>query len=846
MTPAPRSVAPLSLRLALRELRGGLKSFRVFVAVLVLGVSIIAAVGSLSASLVDGLRANARALLGGDVEVDINNVPASPEQIAYFHAQAIEVSAVRGLRAMARPASATLPALVELKAVDAAYPLYGTVKLDPPLDLQEALAAKDGGGGAVAERELFERTGARVGDRITVGEASFTLRAVILEEPDRTAGPFSLGPRLMIADRDLAATGLVVLGSLLSYEYRMRLAAGADVQAWQTALRAAFPDAPWRLRNYTAAQPQVQRFVDRFGAFLILVGLTVLVLGGVGVANAVQNYIHSRTETIATLKCLGADGELIFRVYFWQVGALAAIGIAIGLAVGAMAPLLAPPLIGDAVPVPLEFAIHPGALAVSALYGALTTALFALWPLSRAREIPAAGLFRAIVAPTRRLPRTPDLALMVGAGAILIVMAIFGAGNPMFAAWFIAGALGVLLGFRLAALAVVRVLRALPRPRNTMTRLAVAALTRPGAPTANVMLSLGAGLSVLVAVALLDANITREVRNEVPDKVPAFFFLDIQADQAEAFDALLRATPGVESSERVPTLRGRVASVGGVSNEEMRQRTGGHWWLRQELTLTYAAAQPDDAVVIGGQWWPADYAGAPLISLDAEVARELGIKMGDSVAFTILGREIAASVANLRRVDWEGMGLNFTVIFAPGTLERAPQTHVASAVVAPAQETPVFAAVSAALPSVTIIRVKDLIERVTGLITQIGTAVRGVSLLTIAAGVLVLAGAVAAGRRQRLYNSVILKVLGATRADVLRATLLEYAILGALTVVLAAAAGTLAAWSTVTFLMEMEFAFAFVPVAQAGAGGLVLVVLLGLAGTWTVLSQRPAPVLRTA
>ena len=277
----------------------------------------------------------------------------------------------------------------------------------------------------------------------------------------------------------------------------------------------------------------------------------------------------------------------------------------------------------------------------------------------------------------------------------------------------------------------------------------------------------------------------------------------------------------------------------------MRERTGGHWWLRMELTFTYASIAPPDPVV-AGQWWPADYSGPALISLDSEVARELGIIVGDAVSFSVLGREIPATVANLRRVDWEGMGLNFSVIFAPGTLERAPQTHVGSAVVAPAAETAVFAAVSSAMPSVTIIRVRDLIERVTGLIEQIGTAVRGVSVLTIAAGVLVLAGAVAAGRRQRLYDSVILKVLGATRADVLRATLLEYAILGALTAVLAGAAGTLAAWGTVTFLMEMDFGFALLPVAQAAAGGLVLVVLLGLAGTWTVLSQRPAPVLRSA
>ncbi len=836
--------APLSLRLALRELRGGLRGFRVFLAVLALGVSIIAAVGSLSASLVDGLRGNARALLGGDIELDLATGPATAEQLAYFRANTVDISAVRDMRAMARPPEG-LPTLVQLKAVDSTYPLYGTVELDPPMSLAAALAAVDGVAGAVAEKELFERLGISVGDSVTVNDATFAVRAVILSEPDRTASPFSLGPRLMIADAALAGTGLVQLGSLIDHEYRLRLAPDEDLETWTAALRASFPDAGWRLRTYTASQPQVQRFVDRFGAFLTLVGLTVLVLGGVGVANAVQNYIASRTETIATLKCLGADGTLVFRIYFWQVGALAGIGIAIGLVLGALAPLMAPPLIGDSLPVPLAFAVQPGALAIAALYGALTTLVFALWPLARARDIPAAGLFRAVVAPVSRLPRARYTIILAAAAAVLIALAVLGSGNRFFAMWFVGGAIAVLVGFWLTAAAVVRVVRLLPRPRSPMVRLAVAALVRPGAPTANVMLSLGAGLSVLVSVALLDANLTREVQSEVPDKVPAFFFMDIQADQAEAFDALMRGTPGVESTTRVPTLRGRVAAVAGKSAEQLREELGGHWWLRQEIGFTYRATPPDDLLLAEGTWWPMDYSGPAQISLDAEIARELNIRLGDTVSFTILGREIPAQVANLRRVNWEGMGLNFTVIFAPGALERAPQTHVASAIVAPNSETSVFTTVTGALPNVTVIRVREVLERVTGLISQIGVAVRGVSLLTITAGVLVLAGAIAAGRRQRLYDSVILKVLGATRGDVLRATLLEYALLGALTAALAAAVGTLSAWGAVTFLMEMDFGFAWVPVLQAAAGGVALVILLGLAGTWTVLGQRPAPVLRT-
>lgn len=835
---------PLSLRLAARELRGGLRGFRVFLAVLALGVSIIAAVGSLSASLVDGLRGNARALLGGDIELDLATGPATPEQLAYLRANTLALSAVREMRAMARPRDG-LPTLVQLKAVDAAYPLYGTVELDPQLPLDAALAPIDGVAGAVAEKELLERLGIQVGEAVTVNEATFALRAVIVSEPDRTASPFSLGPRLMIADGALAGTGLVQVGSLIDHEYRLRLAPDEDLEAWTAALRASFPDAGWRLRTYAAAQPQVQRFVDRFGAFLTLVGLTVLVLGGVGVANAVQNYIASRTETIATLKCLGADGTLIFRVYFWQIGALAGVGILIGVVLGTLAPLLAPPLIGDSLPVPLTFAIHPAALTAAAVYGALTTLVFALWPLARARDIPAAGLFRAVIAPAGRLPRARYTVVLALASAALAALATTGGGNRLFAMWFVGGAALVLVGFWAIAVAVVRLVRGLPRPRSPMARLAVAALVRPGAPTANVMLSLGAGLSVLVSVALLDANLMRQVQTEVPEKVPAFFFMDIQADQAEAFDALMRATPGIDSSERVPTLRGRVASVAGKPAEQLREEIGGHWWLRQEVGFTYSAKPPEDVVLSAGAWWPADYSGPAQISLDAEIARELNIHLGDSVSFTILGREIPAQVANLRRVNWEGMGLNFSVIFAPGALERAPQTHVASAVVEPRVENAVFTAVSSALPNVTIIRVREVLERVTGLIAQIGVAVRGVSLLTISAGVLVLAGAIAAGRRQRLYDSVILKVLGATRADVLRATLIEYLLLGTLTAVLAGAVGTLSAWGAVTFLMDMRFTFAWAPVLQATAAGVGLVILLGLAGTWTVLGQRPAPVLRT-
>jgi putative ABC transport system permease protein len=834
----------LSLRFALRELRGGLSGFRVFLAILALGVGIIAAVGSLSASLTVGIEANARALLGGDVEIRLDARPATAEERAYFAATSEAASAVRELRAMVRNGNGA--ALVELKGVDGAYPLYGEVRIESGEPLQQALEVRDGVAGAVAEPELLSRLGIHVGEPIALGNATFELRGVLAEEPDRTASAFSIGPRVMVSDGALADTGLVVLGSLVDHHYRVRLTEGVDAGAWAEDLGAAFPEAAWRVRPYDRGQPAVQRFVDRFAAFLALVGLTVLVIGGVGIANAVQSYLSTRTETIATFKCLGADGGFVFAVYAWQIGLLAVIGIALGLVAGTVAPLLAPPLIGDSLPVALTFGIYPGALALSAAYGLLTAIVFALWPLARAREVPAAGLFRALVSPPTEWPRPAYLALFAAAVAALVLLAVFGGGNATFAAWFVGGTAAALIGFRLLAWIVVRVLAALPRPRNTSLRLALSGLVRPGAPTANVVMSLGAGLSVLIAVAQLDGNLARQVQEQIPERAPAFFFIGIPPGDAAAFDEVVGAVPGVEHVERVPTLRGRTAIVNGVPADEVRTASGDHWFLHHEIGLTYTAGMPGGTALTAGEWWPEGYAGLPILSLDARTAEEIGIEVGDTLVFTILGREVSGTVANLRRIEWESMGLNFAVIFAPGALEDAPQTHVASVTVDAAAEDTLFRTATQEFPNVTAIRVREVLERVTGMIAQIGVAVRAVALLTIAAGVLVLAGAIAAGQRARLYDSVVLKVLGATRGDVLRANLLEYAVLGTVTATVALAVGTAAAWATIRFVMEAEFQFAVAGALGAAAGGAILIVLLGLAGTWRMLGLRPAPVLRTA
>ncbi|MBX6321546.1 MAG: ABC transporter permease, partial [Rhodospirillaceae bacterium] len=401
----------LALRFARRELRGGLKGFRIFLICLMLGVALIAGVGSVEESVRAGIAGDARALLGGDLEARVLYRQAKPEERALM-ASLGTVSEVRRLRAMAvrtqpppaAPPAGTDRALVELKAVDDAYPLYGAIELSPAMSLAQALAPRDGMWGAVADAGLLDRLGLALGARVRLGGLDYVLRATIVREPDRGADVFQLGPRLMVAGASLAATGLVQPGSLVYDEYRLRLPDGADPAAAADRLKAGLGDDGWRIRGLEDAAPRVQRFIDRTGLFLTLVGLSTLLVGGVGVGNAVRSYLAGKTATIATLKCVGAPARLIFRLYLLLVLILALGGIAAGLALGALAPSAAAgPLTGR-----FGLSMRPGLYAqpllLAAGFGLLVALAFSLPPLARARDVPAASLFRDILDRARRRP----------------------------------------------------------------------------------------------------------------------------------------------------------------------------------------------------------------------------------------------------------------------------------------------------------------------------------------------------------------------------------------------------------------------------------------------------------
>ncbi len=837
------AMAGLALRLARRELRGGLKGFRIFLASLTLGVAVIAGVGSLSSAVNAGLTGDARAILGGDVEFHLAQRPAGEAERGFL-ANEGTLSATTQLRAMAITSDGNQRSLIELKSVDSAYPLYGAVTLDPPQDFAAALAQRDGVWGAVAAQALLDRLKLKLGDAIRVGTGSVVLRAVITHEPDNVSGIYELGPRVIVARGALAATGLLAPGTLAEYSYRLRLPAGVAVPTVIAAAQAKFPEAGWRIRSFGDSAPSLQLLLDRVTVFMTLVGLTALMVGGVGVGNAVESYLAGKTATIATLKCLGAPRGLVFSIYLAQIMALAVIGIAVGVALGAAVPFIAVPLLPAVLPIEAKIAVYPTPLLLAGVYGFLATLAFAAWPVGRACETRAASLFRNLVEPEQTRPGLLPGALAASSALALAALAFFSAPDRTIATWFILGAGGALIVFRLAAQAMIYAARRAGRPRQPSLRLALANLYRPGAATIGVVVSLGLGLAVLVAVTLVRGNLADEIEGGIPQRAPSFFFIDLQPDQIDAFDRLLAGMPAVTDVHQVPSLRGRIAALNGVPVERALVGPDARWATNSERGLTYAASLPPGSRLVGGQWWATDYRGPPLVSFAADLARGMKLTIGDTITVNVLGRDVTATIASLREIDWNSLNINFAMVFSPGTLDGAPQSFIATARTPTANEIALERAVTDTFPNVSAIGVKDALATLNEIVTAIAAAIRITAGVTLVSGALVLAGAIAAGHRRRVYEAVVLKVLGATRRQVAHTFLIEYGLLGLASSLIAAIIGSVAAYFVLTRVMHAPWSFMAGSVAITTLGATAFTLVAGFAGTWHALGAKAAPFLR--
>ncbi|OYY09537.1 MAG: glycosyl transferase family 1 [Rhizobiales bacterium 35-68-8] len=843
-----RPLLPPALRFAVRELRGARRGFFVFLACLALGVMAIAGVGSFARALTDGLAREGRTILGGDAAFTLVQREAAPAEVEALRGEG-DLSRVASLRAMARAAGGDAT-LVELKAVDpASYPLVGTLKTAPAAPLATLLAGRDGQPGALADETLMARLNVKVGDTLAVGDARFLLTGVIADEPDRLSAGVGFGPRLMVSLEGLSRTALVQPGSLVRWIYRVRLADTSDdaLTRFVDKVHADLPEAGFEVRTRDGASPQLERNVRRIAQYLTLVGLTALLVGGVGVANAVSSHLAAKRESIATFKALGASRGTIFGTYLAQVGILAAIGIGIGLLLGAALPFAVAWAAGHLIPFPLAPEVTPLALALAALYGALVTLAFTLWPLAQAQEAPVSRLFRDSLGEERRRPPLVFAALCGLAVVALAALAIATAEDMRAASIFLGAAAGVFVLLRGVAMLLMALARRLPRPRNTMARLALANIHRPGALTPTVVLSLGLGLSLLTAIALIDRSLTQEISGSLAERAPSFFFVDVPSGEEDAFARFLKEKAPEAAYQSVPMLRGRIVDLNGTPVDAAKPSAEAAWVLQSDRGISFSRDVPEGSKLVDGAWWGADETRS-LVSFEKKLAEGLGLKIGDTITVNVLGRDITATISNLREVKWERLGINFVMVFSPATFAGAPHTALATLTFpegAPSRdEIALMREMAATYPAITTIRVKEALDQANKMVGDLAFGIRIASLLTLLTSVLVLAGALAAGHQHRVYDAVVLKTLGATRARLIGAYGLEYAGLGLATALFAIAAGTAAAFGVVTQVMNIGFSFS--TTAALGAVGVALVFTLGfgLVGTWRALSEPPVRVLR--
>jgi len=829
-------------RMAWRETRAAWRHFAYFFVCIALGVAALVGVDLFAANLERAIQREARSLMAADVELRTTRPLTSEADgvLMKLDGRGIARMQVSELVAMAAVPSGTQ--LVELKAVEPGYPFYGKLRADP----EDALATLFTGTHALAEETLLIRLDLKVGDTLKIGHAEFRITGVLKKEPDRAAGAFSFGPRVLISRQGLGATGLVQPGSRVTHRHLLKLPEALTPKAVQAELAATFPDKTARVNTYQDAQPILRRFLRQLTMYLGLVGLIALMVGGIGVASSVRAFMKEKLETVAVLKAIGAGSGTILRIYLTQTFLLGALGCLAGAALGAAFQVALPPLLRAWLPIELEFrlALLPFVRGVG--MGLLTTVLFALWPLLEVRHVrPNLILRREVADEPAGSPGRMAWAISGLLALALAGMALWQAGSWRAAGLFIGALAAALALLNATAWLVVRLARQVPRGRSLAWRQGLANLYRPGSQAQTVLVSVGVGVMVILAIHLVERNILWEIGENVPTDAPTFFFIDIQPDQHDAFARLL-VERGHTDARLTPLVRSRLWALNGqpVRRESYEDREHG-WYFAREYVLTFLNELPKGNAITKGQWWEGGgSSGLPRVSVEEEAARRLGLDLGSTVEFDIQGAKVSGRIASIRKVEWGNMSTNFYFIFEPGALEGAPMTYVATTRVAPQEEVSLQRAVVAAFPNVSAINIRAVLDSVAQVVDRISLVIRFMAALSILAGAVVLAGALAATRFRRIYEAMIFKAVGGTRRILAATFAVEYALLGAAAGVVGAGLATGLAWGAGHWILDVKWLFQPVALVWGIGATIAGTVLVGFLSTYRILDQKPLPVLR--
>ncbi|HXG98845.1 MAG TPA: FtsX-like permease family protein [Sphingomicrobium sp.] len=824
----------LAWRLARRDLKGGLGGLGLLWLCLAVAIAGLASVTSLASSVDRAIAAQGRTLIGGDLLLSVAQREASADEQAAIRALGRSAKSV-GLRAMlVAPGGESM--LADLTGADEAWPLAGKLALAPG-GRRPANSGEVAIGSAAAERLSL-----RVGDKFRLGRAEFTLAGIIESSPRE--GGFAMSPPALVDEAGLARTGLIQPGSLSWTAYQILLPAGQDPNAAGLGFQRRFAEGGWRATDRSEGGSGTRRFVDRLGQMLLLVALAALAIGGLGMASAAAAFAASRRQSIAILKLVGAPRATINAMLLVELGLVAGLAILAGLAVGAATPALVASISAPLLAVAPDPNPQWGALGEAALFGVLITFAASWGAIASASETRPAQLLRGDVggsAPLALRQRIWPL-LALGAAAALTIAS---ATNHGFAASGI-GVIAVLAAlFAAIGEAIRRIARGLKHLGGPTTRLGIAALDRPGAATGRLAVALGLGLTLLIALAATASSILAEIDSSIPKRAPALFLVDIPRDEAKRVKRMAASElPGSEL-RLVPALRGPVIAVNGTRVADIRDIPEGAWILRGDRGLTFADELPPANRIVAGEWWPADYRGPPLVSIDVDAATALGLKIGDTLTVGVLGRPIEARIASFRQIDWRSMGFNFAMVFAPGAIDSAPYTLMATIAPGAAKSTAGFERrLVEELPMVSAVRVAEVVEQAKALLGSIDGAVRIATGFAIAMGMIVLAGSVVATRRERRRDIVLLRLVGATRGEVARSQLVEFSLLSAMVAVAALVLGVIAAWALVTFFFDFSFSPDWPWLVAIPAGAIFLAIGAALAAALPALNARPAEGLR--
>ena len=834
------------LAMTWREARASWRRLILFALCVAAGVGGLVAVQSFADTLEAAIRSEARTLLAADLALESGYPFTAGEQAAVTALAARGAQVVRSAEflSMARAPSGQV-LLVDARSVSAGYPLYGEVLLDPPGPLFRALTDDT----VVVQSGLLYALGLKPGDSIKLGRKTFRIAAELAREPDSPVMMTNVAPRVLMTEAGGEATGLITAMSRVRFALLVRLPAGADVKAEAAALKRAVSGGSARVVTYDQAQPAVSRFLSQLTRYLNLIGLISLLLGGIGIAGALRAFIAQRMDAIAVLKCLGATGGQIFAMYVAQAALLGVAGSLAGAALGTATQWILARLLADLLPVSVGFGVSALAVGKGLLLGTATTLWFALPPLWQVRGVaPARILRRAVeaappVAPWRRAGLW--LAAVAGGGALMGALAYLEVRALDVAVIFGVGLTATVLALLAAAQALLALLTRLPKPRSFALRQGLSGLYRPGNQSGPVMVALGLATFLLLAVVLIQKDLLRQVTlGSAPDQ-PTLYFIDIQPDQRDAFQEILKAH-GVPPADILPVVRGRVYALNGrpvaldALPEGERKRI-----LSYEFPFTYRATLQPGEQVLEGRFGIDPRVQGPQVSVADWWMNALGMKLGDTVTLDIEGVLLRATITSIRQVDWANRRANFSFVFMPGALEKAPQIFYAAVAVPEASARAALErALVAKLPNVTGIDVSVVLRLVQQVLDRIAVVIQFMAVFSVAVGLVILLGAIATTKYERLREAVLLKTLGATRWAVARVMAVEYGVLGGLSAAVGAVAAGGVSWGLVTRVFEGRWDFS-APVYAAGwALATAVIVATGLASSVDILMKKPLAVLR--